>query len=42
MVTYVQFTVAVLYVELCNSASIRMIWQHKMSMKHWMEYHKMY
>jgi len=42
MLTYVHVTVAVLNVELCNSVSISMIWQHKISVNHWMEYHKMY
>jgi len=28
-------------VELCNSVSISMLWQHKISVNQWMEYHKM-
>ena len=27
-------------VELCNSVSISMLWQHKISVNKWMEYHK--
>jgi len=42
MVTYVHVTVAALNVELCNSVSIRMAWQHKISVNRWMEYRKMY
>jgi len=38
MVTYVHVTVALLNVDLCNSISIIMIWQHKISINGWMEY----
>ena len=42
MLTNVHVTVVVLNVELCNSVSISMIWQHKISVNQWMEYHKIY
>jgi len=42
MVTYVHVTVGLLNVELCNSVSISMIWQHKISVNRWMEYYKMH
>jgi len=42
MVTYVQVTVVVLNVELCNSVSVNVLTQHETSVKYWMEYRKMY
>jgi len=42
MVTYVHFTVGLLNVVMCNSVSISMIWQHKISLNQRMEYYKMY
>jgi len=42
IVTYVQVTVGLLNVEFCNSVSISILWQHKMSINQWMEYRNKY
>ena len=38
MVTYVHVTVAPLNLELCDSDSMSMLWQHKILVNQWMEY----